>query len=147
MSFIVRHAKEDEIEWVNECYLNLQLEKCDPKTDFVAIAENHHRRAGICCLASVSEECVELTGMVVFKPFQRLGVGKALIRFLLNQASGKIVYCIPFSNLWNLYASDGFSNCESSDKIPRTILEKYLKCKKNSSAEVILLQKDLRDFA
>jgi hypothetical protein len=133
----VRGASADDLRYFSS-YLNQAS-----AAHLVAIASSKNLPAGIGSLELLDSESCEITNLVIFTPFPRLTVAKAIIGFLLQQATGKMIYALPFAEFTQLHQELGFSNSPDSTIPP--IISSQLKSRRQTyGKEISLLVKDQR---
>lgn len=135
----LRTAKPEEAGWVNEQYAKAGFIPSDLGRDTVVVAELHGRRAGLGRLVDAGSGAYELGGMYVLEGFRGAGVARAIVEELLRLAGEREVYCIPFANLEELYASAGFRRIEPTG-VPSGVAEKLAWCERNIARAVILMK-------
>jgi len=141
MEINIRLAKENDLDWVNSSYQEVNFILSDFDNEIIAIAEINNEKAGLGRLVKISNNVWELGGMLVLTAYRNLGLSKKIIRFLLDQLSNAIVYCIPFESLFVLYNSIGFELVEDMSTVPNKVLDKFEWCKKTYPENVLLLKK------
>ena len=134
----IRAARTDEADWVNERYAVVRFIPSDLSRETVLIAELDGTPAGLGRLVPVDAQSCELGGMLVFDDFRGRGVARALIDALVERASGRTIYCIPFATLETLYAAAGF---ERSEQAPQAVREKFEWCKQTYDQPVLLMRR------
>ena len=128
------------MEWVNKCYDEVEFVHSNFDKEIIAIAELDGYRAGIGRLVTIDSNHLELGGMYVFESYRNQGVAGAIVDFLLKRNSmGSIVYCIPFEHLVAFYKGFGFISCPDLQKVPKELLDKYLRCKEKYSHPTSIL--------
>jgi hypothetical protein len=133
----VRRASADDLQSFSS-YL-------DPASadHLVAVASSRNLPAGIGSLKLLDSESCEITNLVIFTPFPRLTVAKAIIGFLLQQATGKMIYALPFAEFTQLHQELGFGDLPDSTVLP--IISSQLKARRQTyGKEISLLIKDQR---
>lgn len=136
----VRAAKDTEIQWINQCYDEVDFIHSNFNKEIIAISEIEGSKAGIGRLVRIDSDHFELGGMYVFESFRKHGVASAIVEFLLKNApSNKTIYCIPFEHLVPFYKRFGFKHCVDFDIVPKELLEKYLWCKEKYPQPTSLL--------
>lgn len=133
----LRVARPDEEAWINARYDEVAFQHSDLTRDLQIIAEVDGQPAGIGRLVPLSEDAVELGGMLVFDPFRGRGVAKKIIEELLRHANGREVYCIPFADLEPIYASAGFAR---TDRAPEKAVAKVEWCNRTYGRGVVLMR-------
>lgn len=140
----VREAAKDELEWANASYAEVAFLPSS-STDLIAVAEVMGERAGLGRLTPVAAGAEELGGIYVFPRFRNLGVSKAIIGFLVRRARRDQLYCLPFCNLVDLYASFGFGPVRDSHAVPPQIKRKHVWCNERYTTPVLLLGRHRTD--
>ncbi|MEW5853819.1 MAG: GNAT family N-acetyltransferase [Myxococcota bacterium] len=136
---LVRPARPDEIPWVNEHYREVDFVESRPERELIAIAEVEGERAGLGRLVSVDDENTELGGMLVLPAFRGRGIAAALVRFLLEHARGRTVWCIPFAHLSAFYReASGFVPVADA-AAPPAVREKFRWCQAHYAQPTELL--------
>ena len=92
-------------------------------TDRVFVATEGPRIIGAVRLAAEHGVTV-LRGMRVSPPFQRRGIGRALLARLDGALHGGPCYCIAYSWLRSFYGTIGFRQAEPAD-VPAFLAERY----------------------
>lgn len=138
MRIEVRPAELDELEWANARYAEVEFRPSSP-SDLIAVAEVMGERAGLGRLVPVEPGAEELGGIYVFPRFRSLGVSKAIIEFLVQRARAEDLYCLPFCNLEDLYASFGFAPIRNQHAVPPEVKQKHAWCNERYSTPVLLL--------
>lgn len=69
----VRAAKVAEIEWINQCYDEVEFVHSIFEKEIIAIAEIDDQKAGVGRLVNVKQGNLELGGMYVFESFRGKG--------------------------------------------------------------------------
>jgi GNAT superfamily N-acetyltransferase len=140
MMFKIRSAEKSEIEWVNQCYDEVEFVHSHFDNEIIAVAEYGGQKAGLGRLVTVDDKHLELGGMYVFESFRGKGVAKEIVQFLLGAVkSHQTVYCIPFEHLIPFYKQCGFTTCSCLDLVPQELLKKYLWCKEKYAHPTSLL--------
>jgi N-acetylglutamate synthase-like GNAT family acetyltransferase len=136
----IRPALEDDIEWINERYKEVDFVPSVFEKEIIAIAEYEGQRAGIGRLVQIDEHHAELGGMYVFEPFRGKGIAKVIVRFLLKHAhSFQTIYCIPFEHLSSFYMEFGFAPCVDQTVVPKEVMTKYQWCQRHYPQPTALL--------
>lgn len=138
----LRTAEKSEIEWINRCYDDVQVQFVHSNYDkeIIAIAELGGQKAGLGRLVTVDEKHLELGGMYVFEPYRGKGVAKQIVQFLLERVKPfQTVYCIPFKHLIPFYKQSGFVQPSHFESVPRELLQKYQWCQDKYSNPTALL--------
>lgn len=138
MEISLRTALPGELARINEHYRAIDFLPCG-EDDFVVVAEIGGKTAGLGRIVPVEPGVGELGGMYVFDQFRGCGISKAIIRFLLEAPGVDYLYCLPFGNLENLYASFGFRRLDDLAGVPEKILEKYRWCAGFYPQQVLLM--------
>lgn len=140
MNIQIKKATEEEVNWVNNKYDEIQFQHSDLKNEMVVIATVDGQKAGIGRLVKINDETAELGGMYVFESFRGLGVASEIVKFLLkNKGQYKRIFCLPFENLKDFYGKYGFKIVKRKDNVPEKILEKHAWCNKTYDKKVLLL--------
>jgi GNAT superfamily N-acetyltransferase len=140
MRIEVRQAELDELEWANARYAEVEFRPSSP-SDLIAVAEVMGERAGLGRLVPVDPGAEELGGIYVFPRFRSLGVSKAIIEFLVRRSRCEDLYCLPFCNLEDLYASFGFTPIRNAHHVPPEVKRKHAWCNERYSTPVLLLER------
>jgi len=136
----LRTAEKSEIEWVNNCYDQVEFVHSNFDNEIIAIAELDGQKAGLGRLIKIDEHHLELGGMYVFENFRNKGIAKEIVKFLLTYVqSAQKVYCIPFEHLLEIYKQCGFANCTNLELTPLKILEKFNWCQEKYAHPTALL--------
>lgn len=135
----LRTARPEETGWINEQYAKVHFIPSDPAHDTIVVAESDGVRAGIGRLVDVGEGAYELGGMYVLDGFRGAGIARAIVEELIRRAGGRDVYCIPFADLEEFYASTGFRRI-AVDGVPRAVEEKLDWCAREIAKPVILMK-------
>jgi GNAT superfamily N-acetyltransferase len=136
----VRSAKKPEMDWINNCYDEVEFVHSIFENEFIAIAELDGQKAGIGRLVTIDSNHLELGGMYVFQSFRNRGIARAIVDFLLkHHAKAGTIYCIPFVHLVSFYKGFGFVSCTDHQKVPKELLDKYLWCKEKYCHPTALL--------
>ena len=138
MRIEVREMATDELAWANARYAEVEFLPSSP-SDLIAVAEVMGEPAGLGRLVPVDAQAEELGGIYVFPRFRSLGVSKAIIAFLVRRARRDQLYCLPFCNLLDLYASFGFSTVRDNHAVPLQVKRKHVWCNARYSTPVLLL--------
>jgi GNAT superfamily N-acetyltransferase len=83
----------------------------------------------------------ELGGIYVFPEFRSLGVSRALLDFLVRHARAEDLYCLPFCNLIDLYASFAFTPIKNTARVPLIVKRKHAWCNERYTTPVLLLHR------
>ncbi|MBX3718327.1 MAG: FosX/FosE/FosI family fosfomycin resistance hydrolase [Parachlamydiales bacterium] len=133
-------AGHQEIEWVNQCYDQVEFVHSNLDHEMIAIAELGGEKAGLGRLVKMDEENLELGGMYVFEQFRNKGIATELVKFLLTQTKpSQNIYCIPFEHLAPFYQQFGFDHCLDKAEVPEKILTKLHWCQKKYASPTALL--------
>jgi hypothetical protein len=137
MNVLVRRASADDLRHFSS-YL-------DPASTrhLVVIALCRDVPAGIGSLAPLDSESCEMTNLVIFTPFPRLMVAKAIISHLLKHATGKMVYALPFAEFAQLHHELEFVDSTTST-VPSVIATQLKTRHETYGKEISLLMKDQR---
>jgi N-acetylglutamate synthase-like GNAT family acetyltransferase len=136
----LRHIKDSEIEWVNQCYEKVGFLPSNPKNEIIVIAELNGEKVGVGRLVIVDEKNLELGGIYVLEPFRGRGIAKKLVKFLIqNIEPFQTIFCIPFEHLISFYQQYGFAPCVDFSIVPEKVLKKYHWCKEKYSNPTALL--------
>lgn len=139
-NLLLRTAEKSEIDWVNECYEQVEFVHSNFDNEIIAIAEYKGETAGIGRLVRIDEQNLELGGMYVFESFRNKGIAKEVVKFLLTLVKpSQTVYCIPFEHLLPFYQQYGFKKCIQLESVPSKILDKYHWCLKKYPEPTALL--------
>jgi predicted N-acetyltransferase YhbS len=106
--------------------------------DRVFVAIDGVRIIGAVRLASEQGVTV-LRGMRVSRPFQRQGVGRALLAKLDSVLEGRACYCIAYRWLRSFYGTIGFQPAQPAD-VPAFLAERYREYLAEGS-DVILMRR------
>lgn len=142
----IRQASREDLPWINARYKEVEFVPSD-ESDYVAIAEVNDQPAGIGRLVDLGSRQGELGGMYVLDNYRGLGVSRAIIQHLLDNASHDVLYCLPFENLEGLYASFGFQRVMETGDVPDRLLEKHRWCNEVYSKPVLLMKLILHERA
>jgi N-acetylglutamate synthase-like GNAT family acetyltransferase len=138
----IRTAQNSEIDWINQCYDQVEFVHSIFEKEIIAIAEVDGQKAGLGRLVSVGKDSYELGGMLVFEPFRGKGIAGEIVKFLLGQAPLNCkIYCIPFQHLVPFYEKHGFAPCSEIDQVPEEIVKKFYWCGGKYSNPTSLLKK------
>lgn len=108
------------------------------KNERVFTAKEGNQIIGAIRLVDEGNYCV-LRTLYILPEKQRQGIGKALVKRLLQQLPKAIpLYCLPYPYVKRLYANFGFRQI-SPEKLPRKIKVRYQKYIK--AFEVIAMEK------
>jgi GNAT superfamily N-acetyltransferase len=134
----IRATRPDELDWVNQRYAEIDFV---PSTldDLIAIAEVDGVRAGLGRIVTVGQHG-ELGGMYVLEPYQGLGLARRLVEWLTEQRGHLPLWCLPFSELKDMYGSFGFLPSGGEDA-PAAVLKKHRWCNEHYPKPVLLLQR------
>lgn len=69
----IRAAERQEVEWINNCYDQVEFIHSHFENEIIAIAEFNGEKAGLGRLVKVDENNLELGGMYVFESFREKG--------------------------------------------------------------------------
>lgn len=145
----VRVAEKEEIEWINNCYDQVEFIHSHFENEVIAIAEFSGEKAGLGRLVKVDENNLELGGMYVFESFRGKGIAKKIVMFLLSGLKpSQTVYCIPFEHLLHFYKQCGFADCKNFESVPQKILDKYQWCKEKymQPTALLVLETEMGEF-
>jgi predicted GNAT family N-acyltransferase len=138
----VRQALKPEIDWINQCYDEVEFVHSSFDNEVIAVAEVEGKKAGIGRLVQVNSTSQELGGMYVFEDFRGIGIAGQIVKFLLERSSPlQTIYCIPFAHLSDFYQKSGFEICTNFEQVPAEILRKHLWCKEKYTHPVSLLHR------
>jgi GNAT superfamily N-acetyltransferase len=136
----LRLAKRKEINWINQCYDEIDFIHSNFDNEIIVIAEVGSKKTGIGRLVIIDDKNFELGGIYVFEAFRNKGYAKYIVNFLLTFVKpNQTVYCIPFEHLISFYKKCGFSDCTSYCQVPKKILDKYNFCKNKYTKSIALL--------
>lgn len=136
----IRAAEKQEMEWINNCYDQVEFIHSHFGNEIIAIAEFNGEKAGLGRLVKVDENNLELGGMYVFESFRGKGIAKEIVNFLLTHVQpSQTVYCIPFEHLLHFYKQCGFTHCSNFESVPSKILAKYRWCQEKYAQPTALL--------
>lgn len=136
----IRAAEKQEMEWINNCYDQVEFIHSHFENEIIAIAEFNGEKTGLGRLVKVDENNLELGGMYVFESFRGKGIAKEIVNFLLAHVNpSQTVYCIPFEHLLRFYKQCGFTNCSNFELVPPKILDKYRWCQEKYTHPTALL--------
>lgn len=122
-SLKIRAAEKQEVNWINDCYDQVEFIHSHFDSEIIAIAEFNGEKAGLGRLVEVDEKNFELGGMYVFESFRGKGIAKEIVNFLLAYVKpSQNVYYIPFEHLLHFYKQCGFVNCSKFESVPQIIL-------------------------
>lgn len=145
MSISVHTAEPEDFAWVNKQYDEVGFPHSDVNNDLMVLAEVDGTRAGLGRLVRVCADTAELGGIYVFNEFRRQGVASKVVRFLVEQAHPfKRVYCLPFENLHDFYASYGFVPVENLEDVPEKVRQKHEWCNTEGRFESRVLLMELQ---
>ncbi len=140
MATEVQKAGEEDIDWVNKKYDEVQFQHSDLNNEIVVIAKVNGEKAGIGRLVKINDETAELGGMYVFKSFRGHGVASEIVKSLLeHRGQFKHIFCLPFENLKDFYGKYGFRLTEGENQVPEKILKKHKWCNETYDKKVLLL--------
>jgi GNAT superfamily N-acetyltransferase len=142
----VREAASGELPWVNLKYREVDFLPSSP-SDLIAVAEVMGARAGLGRLVPIEPCAEELGGIYVFPEFRSLGVSRAIVDFLVRRSRCEDLYCLPFCNLEDLYASFDFSSVRERAGVPPQIKRKHEWCNQHYSTPVLLMRRRRSDHA
>lgn len=141
----LRLAREEELEWINQQYLQVGFTPSD-REHRVVIALRDGQRAGVGRLVPVKEDSFELGGILVLENHRRQGLAGRLVRFLLELGeSAGTLYCLPFAHLRDFYEGFGFRSVPSEcNSLPPAIAEKLSWCRGSFESDTCLLVMERR---
>jgi N-acetylglutamate synthase-like GNAT family acetyltransferase len=142
MQLTLRTAAPDELAWINERYRSIDF-RLSGADDFQAVAEVDGKPAGLGRIVPVEGRVGELGGMLVFDQYRGTGLSKAIIGFLAQTTHFDFLYCLPFANLEQLYASFGFRRVDPCAGVPAKVLEKYHWCVAFYTEPVLLMGREI----
>jgi predicted GNAT family N-acyltransferase len=140
-SVTLRVAFADELDWVNSKYQQIDFALCNEETTLIVVAEIDGSPAGLGRLHKMTAQCGELGGIYVFPAFRGQGIAHEIVKFLIEQNSFEVLYCLPFAHLKRFYMKFGFDEPtlnEEASKPPK-ISAKLDWCKKTYEDKSILL--------
>lgn len=126
----LRKATPGDQPWINAAYTTVHFQHSDLSRDLMVVAEFDGQHAGIGRLVPLSEDAVELGGMLVFDQFRGRGLALQIVQELLRHADGRTVYCVPFSDLEPVYAKAGFVRCDEEGNLPAKLQDKLDWCRR-----------------
>jgi N-acetylglutamate synthase-like GNAT family acetyltransferase len=126
----LRKAVRSDQSWINAAYDTVHFQHSDLARDLVIVAEVDGEPAGIGRLVPLSDDAVEMGGMLVFENFRGRGLALQIVQELLRHADGRTVYCVPFSDLEPVYARAGFVRCDEERDLPPKLREKLDWCRR-----------------
>lgn len=136
----IRTAERQEMEWVNNCFDQVEFTHSHFDNEIIAIAEFDGEKAGLGRLVQIDGKNLELGGMYVFESFRGKGIAGELVKFLFAYVKpSQTVYCIPFEHLLPFYMRCGFANCSNFEFVPPKILDKYRWCQQKYTHSTALL--------
>jgi N-acetylglutamate synthase-like GNAT family acetyltransferase len=136
----IRKAEKSEIEWINQCYDQINFAPSNFEQEIIAIALLKGQATGLGRLITIDDKNLELGGIYTFEAYRGQGVAREIVEFLLKQASlSQTIYCIPFEHLRPFYQSFGFIPCKHTEQLPKKILDKYFWCKQQYTQPTTLL--------
>ena len=138
-TYTIRSARPDELAWINERYADIDFIASNP-SDQVAVAEADGVIAGLGRIVPVEPHVGELGGMYVFDGYQGLGLSKRLIAFLRELPGYRTLYCLPFSELEELYAAMGFKRVAGTEGVPEHVAKKHAWCNRHYPKPVLLMR-------
>lgn len=125
----VRRAKHSELEWINQCYDEVEFVHSHWENEIIAVAKFEGHRAGLGRLVSIDACHLELGGIYVLESYRNKGIAGKIVSYLMEQVDdGKKVYCIPFEPLVSFYERYGFSSCKHLADVPEGLIKKYQWC-------------------
>lgn len=140
MSIKLRLATDQDIEWVNRCYANVDFLPSNLAEDKVMIASVNGCDAGIGRLVPLDRDIWELGGIYTLPEFRKQGVAAMLVQGLLKEAANCTAYCIPFAELKTFYISFGFQEYTGSyQRLPKKLSHKLSFCQTQYAKPVSLL--------
>lgn len=141
----VRAAKQEELDWINSKYKEVNFKISDFENEFIVIAKIKEEKAGLGRLVKIDDENIELGGIYVFPNFRRSGVADAIVSTLCkdNPYRNSTIWCLPFENLVIFYNKFGFEKGKKN-KAPTAVLQKLDWCNSgdNYDKKVVLLCKE-----
>jgi predicted N-acetyltransferase YhbS len=126
----LRQATAADQSWINAAYDSVHFQHSDLSRDLMVVAELDGEHAGIGRMVPLSDDAVELGGMLVFDQFRGRGLALRIVEELLHHANGRTVYCVPFSDLEPVYAKAGFVVCGEEGELPSKLREKLDWCRR-----------------
>ena len=125
-SIIVDQAREEDMDWVNAKYDEVDFLHSNYRNEFIVIAEVNKEKAGLGRLVKIDERNIELGGIYVYPEFRGFGVAEKIVSKLCddNPFNTPAIWCLPFKNLLDFYARFGFQ-IYSKGAIPEEIRKKY----------------------
>ncbi|MET0855846.1 MAG: GNAT family N-acetyltransferase [Telluria sp.] len=138
MSATVRIARPAELESINQRYRDIAF-RLSADDDVQLVAEVDGAPAGLGRITPIAPRIGELGGIVVFPEFRGSGVARQIIDALLATTDYDFLYCLPFGNLEDLYASFGFRRLEAGAALPAKVADKLGWCRQSYDAPVLLM--------
>ncbi len=138
MNASVRIAAPAELESINQRYRDIGF-RLSEAGDVQLVAEVDGVPAGLGRITPIAPRIGELGGIVVFPEFRGSGVARQIIDTLLATEDYDFLYCLPFGNLEDLYASFGFRRMEDGAVLPAKVADKLCWCRQSYDAPVLLM--------
>ncbi|RIA09352.1 acetyltransferase (GNAT) family protein [Flavobacteriaceae bacterium MAR_2010_72] len=145
----VRKAREEEINWINSKYKEINFIESNFENEMIVIAECDNSVCGLGRLIVIDNNNLELGGIYVFNEFRGLNISQEIITFLLekNTFNQNNIWCLPFSHLKKIYERYGFKAYKQETvTIPMEILAKHQWCEVNYNNDVLLLHKHKNEY-
>jgi N-acetylglutamate synthase-like GNAT family acetyltransferase len=138
MSATVRGATPAERESINQRYRDIAF-RLSEADDVQLVAEVDGAPAGLGRITPIAPRIGELGGIVVFPAFRGSGVARQIIDVLVTTTDYDFLYCLPFGNLEDLYASFGFRRLQAGAELPAKVADKLCWCRQSYDAPVLLM--------
>lgn len=135
---MIRVTQDHEFEQVKSFYQKSGYTQPISASDlFVVAEEGDELRAALrLCL---EDGCLVLRGMRVAPPFQRKGVGSALLGYARDVIGNETCYCIAHRYLQDFYAQIGFEEV-STEKAPAFLVSRLAFYREQYDLDVILMR-------
>lgn len=141
----IREARENEIQWVNKQYAEIDFKESNFENELIVIAEIENLNCGLGRIVKINHDNYELGGIYVFQAFRNKGVAEKIVEFLICSKflEDKTIWCLPFENLEKFYTKFGFTTAEKNrPQPPKEIIEKYNWCNNTYEKKVLLMVKE-----
>jgi len=136
----LRRLEPTELAWANERYAEVDFLP-SPATDLVAVALVGGTPAALGRVTRLTEASGELGGMYVFPEFRGLGVASRMIDYLVSECGLKLLFCLPFEHLHDMYTAAGFAVQPPDETVPQKVRDKHVWCNAHYPERVLLMSR------
>ncbi len=126
MSIITRQARQEETRAVTDLLKSEHGDCSNFDINRFLVAIDNNRLVGCIRTKDISNNCVELSSLVIDKEYRNSGIGTKLVKEILLIETKRPIYLLCMDNREHFYNISGFTKIKVT-KLPELMYNEYLR--------------------